>query len=94
MPDPQTVVAFRQTVDFYLWKGIPCARKWPKWHYPAATAAELNTQRAFSAAAKITGMMSPRLQLAWREMVNPGRGWSWVDMFRAAARGKGWMRVV
>src|SRR3989304_5679155 len=29
LPDPPTIRRFRGLVDFYTWKGIPCARRWP-----------------------------------------------------------------
>src|SRR3989304_1279249 len=34
LPDPPTIRRFRGLVDFYTWKGIPCARRWPNQHSP------------------------------------------------------------
>ncbi|GAH83489.1 unnamed protein product [marine sediment metagenome] len=31
MPEEAIISAFKGVVDFYLWKGIPCARMWPHW---------------------------------------------------------------
>lgn len=33
MPAQEVISAFRGTVDFYLWNGIPCARSWPRWKF-------------------------------------------------------------
>lgn len=32
LPNLNIIRHFKGAVDFYLWKDIPCARKWP--HYP------------------------------------------------------------
>lgn len=31
MPNQAVITGFYGVVDFYLWKGIPCARMWPVW---------------------------------------------------------------
>lgn len=31
MPQQAIIDEFKGYVDFYLWKGIPCARAWPRW---------------------------------------------------------------
>lgn len=31
LPGQAIISGLKGKVDFYLWKGIPCARKWPIW---------------------------------------------------------------
>jgi len=42
MPSQDIIDQFKGKVDFYIYKGQPCARKWPRWHpresYPAEKA--------------------------------------------------------
>ncbi len=30
LPEQAIISGFKGTIDFYLWRGIPCARKWPR----------------------------------------------------------------
>lgn len=30
IPEQTIISMFRGLIDFYLWKGIPCARRWPR----------------------------------------------------------------
>lgn len=30
LPAEAIISMFRGTIDYYLWKGIPCARRWPR----------------------------------------------------------------
>lgn len=30
MPNQGIIDGFKGTIDFYIWKGIPCARSWPR----------------------------------------------------------------
>lgn len=31
MPEQAIISAFKGCVDFYEWRGLPCARMWPTW---------------------------------------------------------------
>jgi len=49
LPERQVIDGFKGIIDFYLWKGLPCARKWPVWHKRKPSAAELANQTLFAA---------------------------------------------
>ena len=46
LPSLDIIRGFRGCIDYYLWKGVPCARSWPRfrpenWGAPSRAAAEL-----------------------------------------------------
>jgi len=43
----RTVDAFRKTIDFYYWRGMPIARKWPQGPVSAPTTSQKRSQYAF-----------------------------------------------
>lgn len=92
MPDSATIIAMRKRVDFYLWKGIPVARKWPVYVPYIPSPAELTSRENFTWAAKATGAIDPGIQQAWKDQMTGGQGVTWCDWFRAAARGNTWIR--
>jgi hypothetical protein len=49
LPAQQLIDGFKGVLDYYLWLGIPCARKWPVWHKREPTAAEYANQELFAA---------------------------------------------
>lgn len=91
--DRATIIACRGVIDFYYWKGIPVARRWPRKSSQPRTAREVASSEEFAAAAAITGGMGSAMVEAWkRDMV--GVGVTWVDRQRAATRGKSWITYV
>jgi len=48
MPQRQIIDGYKGTIDFYYWKGIPVARKWPIYIKRTPTPIELTYQQAFS----------------------------------------------
>lgn len=93
MPDTATVMALRQKVDVYQWKGIPVARAWPVVHGPRVkSAAELATNAKMSAVAQITGGVDESTRAAYKGMMHSAQGVTWVDFFRnVAMNGSGWL---
>jgi len=58
LPALDIIHGLRGTIDYYLWKGIPCARKWPvnpKSHHSSATIAAAQTFGEISAAFSLIG---------------------------------------
>jgi len=90
LPDAGTIVSCRGLVDFYLWKGVPCARRWPKKSTQPRTAGEIASSELFTAAAVMTGAIAPVVMELYRSQM-AGKGVTWVDWFRATARGKPWV---
>lgn len=92
LPDSATIIAARKRVDFYLWKGIPVARAWPRRSSQPRSAGEIASSNAFVASVKLTGAIDPHVQAAFkRQMMGVGVGVTWVDFQRAMSRGKPWI---
>lgn len=93
IPDSGTVIALRGDIDFYFWKGLPVGRRWPRKSTVPRTVREIRSSQAFSAAAIMTGALAPVIQQGYKTSLPPSVGVTWVDMFRATARGKGWIAI-
>lgn len=94
LPDTATIMACRQKVDFYLWKGTPVARKWPRkpQHY-TRSAAEVNTQQRMGAVASMTGAIDESVRSRFIGVMGEAQGVTWVDFFRSVAMGTSdWIR--
>lgn len=83
MPDQATVLANRQKIDFYCWKGIPVARKWPRKANYTRSDAEVASSQAFTVAAKMTGIVDAQERSNWQALTVGAKGFTWVDHFRA-----------
>ncbi len=74
------ISGFRGTLDFYVWKGIPCVRTWPRKAIYPPTQEELNTRIAFTWASQNWQFLSPEVQDAYRAMA-AGTTLSGRDLF-------------
>lgn len=68
LPDQEKIDQFKGTIDYYLWKGIPVARRWPKWQPRESTPAEASNQAAFKYINQIFQSLPPVIQDAYRQM--------------------------
>lgn len=91
-PDSGTIMASRGRVDYYLWKGIPVARSWPRKSTQPRQPGEVLSSEEFKVAAVATGAIAPVVQELFKA-IHIGTGVTWVDHFRAQARGKPWIHV-
>jgi hypothetical protein len=92
LPDSATIMACRQRVDFYLWKGMPVARRWPVVNqHRVRTAGEIASSQRFSVATGVTGQLPGYVRAVFVAEF-PGLGVTWVDAFRALALGRPWVR--
>ncbi|MBA7537481.1 hypothetical protein ES705_29750 [subsurface metagenome] len=57
MPHQAIIDGFKGKVDFYEWRGIPCARKWPVWKPRISTPAEKSNQDDFAYINKLAGTL-------------------------------------
>jgi hypothetical protein len=90
MPDGGTIMASRQRVDYYLWKGVVVARSWPKKSTQPRHGGEILSSEEFKVAAVMTGAVGSTIREGLVAM-HAGKGVTWVDHFRAMARGKPWI---
>lgn len=89
MPSQSIIDGFKGTIDFYYWKGIPVARKWPVWRPRTATPTEASNQRAFSYVNKAWKGLPANIKTRWNEMAG-GTGLTGKDHYvRAYMRGAG-----
>jgi len=80
LPHQAIIDGFKGKIDFYVHRGIPCARKWPRSPGRLRSQAVMSTWPAFAYAAGMWNELSPEIQDAYRAMAS-GTGLSGRDMF-------------
>lgn len=77
MPSQEIIDGLKGVVDFYYWKGIPCARKWPHWAKREPTPDEKAAQDRFAYAARSWKNLPEYVKAAYNNMAastfNTGR---------------------
>lgn len=71
IPELAIIKGFKGTLDFYVWKGIPCCRKWPTYSPYTPHPSELANQTDFAYINKLWGTVTRAVQNAYREMARP-----------------------
>ena len=67
LPSQAIIDGWKGKIDFYLWKGIPCARSWPRSPgHKRAPAVEAQWP-AFITASRLWNQMNKELQSAYNE---------------------------
>ncbi len=79
MPSRVIIDGFKGKVDFYLWKGIPVARKWPIWRPRDPTPDELANQTDFKLINQIASTLPAEIIEAYREMA-VSTPFTWKDL--------------
>lgn len=67
LPGDKVISGFRGILDFYLYMGIVCVRKWPKKPSMPRSPASTATATIFGYAAHIWGQLSPEIMQAYQE---------------------------
>lgn len=80
LPHQAIIDGFKGKVDFYMHRGIPCARAWPRSPGHARAPAVEAQWSSFGYAAQEWQNLSPEIQDAYREMAS-GTGLTGRDMF-------------
>lgn len=86
LPEEAIIAGFRGVLDFYLWKGVPCVRSWPR-------KPKLPRSPAVQAASQTFGYLStafsstPPVIKAQAEALAVGTAWTWRDVRYRAAYG-------
>lgn len=78
LPEQAIIDGFKGKVDFYLCKGIPCARKWPVWKTREPTPEERKAQEAFAYVNHMAANLPPYVIEQYRRMA-AGLSYSWKD---------------
>jgi len=80
MPSLAMISMMAGTVDYYLWKGIPCARKWPHWPPRKPYPTEKANQDAFAHAMELTKTLPTFIIRQYKRMA-AGTPFRWQDLF-------------
>ncbi len=80
MPQQEEISAFKGLVDYYEWKGIPCARMWPTWPKRVPYPAEKANQDDFTYAVKQATLASDYIKDRYKALA-AGTPWTWRDLF-------------
>lgn len=80
LPGMKVISGFKGTLDFYVWKGLACVRRWP--HSPGHRRAPLVEAQwsAFATASRLWTQLSPGVQDTYKRMAIP-MGKSGRDLF-------------
>lgn len=62
LPEQAIIDEFKGYIDFYYWKGIPCARSWPHWPPREPTPAEKANQDEFAYVVKLYNTISAEIK--------------------------------
>jgi len=71
---------FKEVLDFYFWKGIPCVRLWPKRYAGIISASQTASYTAFSQIGKMKSLVPPEIRENFKEWAG-GTTWIWSDIF-------------
>jgi len=77
----QTIRDYKHVIDFYYWKGIPCARKWPDRSTKKPGKAQRASIAAFTLANQTLKKLTPHLREYWASLC-VGVSYAWPDEFR------------
>lgn len=87
LPNQGIIDGFKGVVDFYMWKGIPCARMWPHWPPREPTPREKANQDLFAYAVHLYNILPLEVIQAYRRMA-VGTKYTCRDLFiRSFLRG-------
>lgn len=79
MPNKEIVDTFKGVIDFYLWKGIPCARSWPRYKPRQASPDEAAVQSDFSYINKLASQLPEDIIDQYKAMA-VGTPFTWKDL--------------
>ncbi|GAG55069.1 unnamed protein product [marine sediment metagenome] len=68
LPAMSVISGFKGVIDYYMWKGIACVRKWPRSPGHLRAPAVEAQWPAFTEASKIWVTLSPEVQDAYNRM--------------------------
>ncbi|MBA7644367.1 hypothetical protein ES703_52110 [subsurface metagenome] len=72
MPEQAIIDGFKGTIDFYLWRGIPCVRMWPRKADPRGIPEVEAHWASFSYVSKLWSLLSPEIKAAYNSQASDG----------------------
>ncbi|GAI65845.1 unnamed protein product [marine sediment metagenome] len=92
LPGAAVISGFKGVIDYYVWKGIACARKWPRSPgHKRAPAVEARWP-VFATASRLWNDLSPEIQDAYYRM-SAGTRWSGRDIFIKGYLNAAWLHL-
>lgn len=67
LPSLDIIRGFKGVIDFYLWRGLPCARKWPRRAPGRRTEAEIASSALFGIITSNYRLLAPLVLAAFQE---------------------------
>jgi len=67
LPSIEIIRGLKGILDFYVWRGLPCVRAWPRYRPARQTAASLAAALTFGAIVKAYALLANLALLAYRE---------------------------
>jgi hypothetical protein len=86
MPDRTTIDGLKGTLDFYVHRGIPCVRSWPRWQLKVRSPAVQATAANFAAVASVLKLACPEVIAAAKWMAT-GTLLTWKDVYTSILLG-------
>lgn len=79
LPHQDIIDGWKGKIDFYVWMGIPCARRWPVSPGSRRAPAVEAQWSTWTDASRLWNLLSPAVQDAYRAMAE-GINWSGRDI--------------
>ncbi len=86
LPDLKRISGMKGTIDFYVHKGVPCARGWPRKPHQPRSPAVLKTAANFAYIAHLSTNPPPIIKL-YAEMIATWVPLTWKDIVTSAYYG-------
>lgn len=86
LPDNIVIAATKGVLDWYVYRGVPCARTWPRRPAMPRSPASTASAAAFGAFAHAVTRTDPSLIALASERARTSE-WTWKDLITAAAYG-------
>lgn len=86
-PLPQDIAGLKGMVDIYYWRGLICARSWPRSFTGTPSPARVAAYTAFGATGRLVLLAADYLQRAAARDGAP-HGWTWRDVMTSAQYGR------
>jgi hypothetical protein len=90
LPSIDIIRGYKGVIDFYVHRGIICARKWPKTHWESYTPAAQATAATFGQTARAVTRAAPEVIQAARDMAG-GTPQTWKDVYMSILLGGVWI---
>ena len=83
LPGQAIIDGLKGTIDYYLWKGIPVARSWPRRPEMPRSPAVQETAAQFAYIMQLSSLLPYFVQKQYQRMA-AGTTWRWQDFLVAA----------